>query len=312
MKKIVVSILVCGLVSAAAIFPAAGTIEKEGNEILRDSTQAEIQTGRDKITIWGPHGRPAPLPLPPWFYALVNNDWNYWSNPPDMYAIPTGNVGIGAINPTSKLEVAGTIHSSAGGFKFPDGTLQTTAATGGGDDDWRWTSGSDVSGDIYHLGDVCIGYTHPSSELEVYGNEDNFVGIRITNVNEGSQSAEGIYFKNEDGTIAGIRLFDEGSATYPSQMNIFNNRPGGSIHLISGSIHTSELYVSGKGTFSGGVDPPYISFSEETHESIRAYAEEVDEHEKVMQFWNGEAHRMEVYVINEDAFYTLTGEPIEE
>jgi len=41
------------------------------------------------------------------------------------------NVGIGVLNPTSMLEVNGIIHSTTGGFKFPDGTIQTTAATGG-------------------------------------------------------------------------------------------------------------------------------------------------------------------------------------
>lgn len=39
-----------------------------------------------------------------------------------------GNVGINQTNPSQKLEVAGTIYSSSGGFKFPDGTTQTTAA----------------------------------------------------------------------------------------------------------------------------------------------------------------------------------------
>jgi len=38
-----------------------------------------------------------------------------------------GNVGIGTTAPTSKLTVAGTIESTDGGFKFPDGTVQTTA-----------------------------------------------------------------------------------------------------------------------------------------------------------------------------------------
>jgi len=37
------------------------------------------------------------------------------------------NVGIGTQTPTSKLTVSGAIESTAGGFKFPDGTVQQTA-----------------------------------------------------------------------------------------------------------------------------------------------------------------------------------------
>ena len=39
-----------------------------------------------------------------------------------------GNVGIGTLTPSQKLEVAGTVYSTSGGFKFPDNTTQTTAA----------------------------------------------------------------------------------------------------------------------------------------------------------------------------------------
>ena len=41
-----------------------------------------------------------------------------------------GNIGIGAALPTSKLTVAGMIQSLSGGITFPDGTIQTTSATG--------------------------------------------------------------------------------------------------------------------------------------------------------------------------------------
>lgn len=40
-----------------------------------------------------------------------------------------GNVGIGTSAPGSKLSVSGRVESMSGGFKFPDGTTQTTAAS---------------------------------------------------------------------------------------------------------------------------------------------------------------------------------------
>lgn len=38
-----------------------------------------------------------------------------------------GRVGIGTTNPGQPLSVAGTIESTSGGYRFPDGTVQTTA-----------------------------------------------------------------------------------------------------------------------------------------------------------------------------------------
>jgi hypothetical protein len=40
---------------------------------------------------------------------------------------PAGNIGVGTDRPSQRLTVAGTIESTAGGFKFPDGTTQPTA-----------------------------------------------------------------------------------------------------------------------------------------------------------------------------------------
>jgi hypothetical protein len=42
-----------------------------------------------------------------------------------------GNIGIGLATPMSKLSVQGMIETTLGGYKFPDGTVQTTAAVSG-------------------------------------------------------------------------------------------------------------------------------------------------------------------------------------
>lgn len=73
-----------------------------------------------------------------------------------------------------------------------------------------------------------------------------------------------------------------------------------------------SISPSGKVTAPGGIDPPYVSFSNETHASIRAFAKDIESHEEVMQFWNAPLHRLEVYVIAEDRFYTLVGDLVEE
>jgi hypothetical protein len=56
------------------------------------------------------------------------------------------NVGIGTSAPGSKLTVAGIIESTSGGLKFPDGTTQTTAATGGGGTITEITAGIGLTG----------------------------------------------------------------------------------------------------------------------------------------------------------------------
>jgi len=46
-----------------------------------------------------------------------------------LYKDSSGNVGVGTSSPGQKLTVVGTIESTSGGVKFPDGTTQATAAS---------------------------------------------------------------------------------------------------------------------------------------------------------------------------------------
>ncbi len=79
-----------------------------------------------------------------------------------------GNVGIGTMTPAYKLDVAGPIRSSSGGFVFPDGTVQTTAGGGGGGGGSQWvTLGSNI---FYALGNVGVGMSTPGVALDVNPN----------------------------------------------------------------------------------------------------------------------------------------------
>ncbi|MEE9162417.1 MAG: hypothetical protein V3U35_05535, partial [Candidatus Neomarinimicrobiota bacterium] len=56
-----------------------------------------------------------------------------------------GKVGIGTSSPDQLLTVADTIHSTLGGFQFPDGSVQSTAASGGASG-WSLTGNSIAAG----------------------------------------------------------------------------------------------------------------------------------------------------------------------
>jgi hypothetical protein len=88
-------------------------------------------------------------------------------------------VGIGTLTPNSALEVAGVIHSTYGGFKFPDGTIQTTAATGGGAGnnlDQSYDQGGPGAGRTITADSGAVNIEGPDG-LTVNGN----VGINTTN-----------------------------------------------------------------------------------------------------------------------------------
>jgi hypothetical protein len=81
------------------------------------------------------------------YFALYAGDFMFQRRPSGiihMIIKDTGKVGIGISNPSEKLSVSGVVESTTGGFKFPDGTVQTTAASGSG-------------GTSYAVGDFALG-----------------------------------------------------------------------------------------------------------------------------------------------------------
>ena len=60
--------------------------------------------------------------------------------------ITSGNVGLGASSPAYKLDVAGVVNSSTGGYRFPDGTVQLSAASVGAAAQTPWLSNIDAAG----------------------------------------------------------------------------------------------------------------------------------------------------------------------
>jgi hypothetical protein len=60
-------------------------------------------------------------------FTLVNS----FIGDSSIFEDSSGKVGIGTVTPASPLTVAGMIESRSSGFKFPDGTVQATAAVSG-------------------------------------------------------------------------------------------------------------------------------------------------------------------------------------
>jgi hypothetical protein len=210
-------------------------------------------------------------------YVDTSDRWHcHVNNEIRLTVNPDGNVNIGAITPNQKLVVDGAIRigttavndagsirwtgadfegydgstwysltSNGGSGSLPPGTTGQTLRHNGAD----WVTNSFLYNNGSNIG---IGTTIPSSELHIYHDANSTTSIKIENPNTGANSTQRIDFADENGTVAGLAIFDDDSG-YSSEMHLFNNRPGGSLELSAGA---NAVMIQNDGDVGVGVDDP--------------------------------------------------------
>jgi len=143
---------------------------------------------------------------------------------------PAGNVGIGTTTPGQKLTVAGTIESTSGGFKFPDGSTQTVAAVSGVSYPQNAQNGdytlvlADAGKQIYSANTAVQTVTIPTNASVAFP-----IGTLVTIINRGtSQILLG---------ASGVTILVNGSAsaiTYPTLA------PNNAVQLLKTGTNTWE------------------------------------------------------------------------
>jgi len=158
-----------------------------------------------------------------------------------------GDVGIGTTNPVAKLHIGGT--AGVDGIRFPDGTLQTTAATGtGGGLTLPYSSTSPSNSTLFSLISTGLG---PVGTFEIQNpNSNNIALVARTNglsaalraVTTGSNSAGAFEIANPSNSFA--TLFAQTNGTGRAGLFLIDN-PSNSLHVL----HANTNGLGGAGYF---------------------------------------------------------------
>ena len=179
---------------------------------------------------------------------------------------PNGNVGIGTQTPAAKLHIGG--NAGTDGIKFPDGTLQTTAFTGGSGGLTLPFSGTNTSNntafEIMNTGTSSAGFfkiDNPSNTSNAVLAETNGSGSAVFANTTGT--GRGGFFKIDNVTNNNAALYTETKGTGPALLAqtsgagnaLVANHIGASGNIAvfqSNSANTARIDKTGKGFFNGG------------------------------------------------------------
>ncbi len=118
--------------------------------------------------------------------AVTDDDWDILSNPPHMYSIPTGNVGIGASSPNNLLHVGMGDESAIQLGQGPamllerfvvDNKFQISLGGGGYLGNILQIGRDNQGHDIALMGDVGIGTTNPDCLLHVGSGDESIIQL---------------------------------------------------------------------------------------------------------------------------------------
>ena len=214
--------------------------------------------------------------------AGTDNDWMLSGN--NMYSIPSGNVGIGTLNPSEKLSLyhayfstntiedmleiqrasTGAVGSGIGvGVIFRNevdnggmalsgriaSVMENPAVAAGTTAGMLFetrASGGNMTDALYldPDGKVGIGTTDPSSKLHIEGSSTNDVTAIIHNLN--NAGSERLYFGTDTGSDAGILVYGSTNASYPGKWRFVNNKTSAHYDWITNGGVRMTLANDGK------------------------------------------------------------------
>jgi hypothetical protein len=154
--------------------------------------------------------------------------WRFYHNTNYLNFSSTGNLGVDMLPNTSKIAASGVIESTTGGFKFPDGTVQTTAGGGASSAEEVVLSDSAANTTIEVKASTSGVGTSGGPILNMY----NTTGQRTFYVFGGNTSGSTLYMRNtaNASTISMISNYTSGAG---GLMEIQQNDGGNAIRMAA-------------------------------------------------------------------------------